>query len=76
MYSSCKFGHMLSVGTIRFEDRFCTSKNDRIGGGGWVSAWGACAIHMAAALTGCRKALVGTGLGISLLFNTNTNRAR
>ena len=28
-------------------------------GGGRVSAWGA--VHMAAALAGCRKALVGTG---------------
>jgi len=29
------------------------------------------AVHMAAALAGCRKALVGTGLAISLPFNTN-----
>ena len=29
------------------------------------------AVHMAAALAGCRKALVGTGLAISLLFDTN-----
>ena len=60
---------MLSVGAIRFEDRFCTSKNVGIGRGGWVSAWGA--MHMAAALAGCRKTLVGTGLGVSLLFDTN-----
>ena len=63
---------MLSVGAIRFEDRFCASKKGGIGGGGRVSAWGA--VHMAAALAGCRKALVGTGLGISLLFDTNRHR--
>ena len=60
---------MLSVGAIHFEDRFCTNKKDGIEGGGRVSAWGAA--HMAAALPGCRKALVGTGLGISLLFDIN-----
>ena len=27
---------MISVGAIRFEDWFCTSKKGRIGGGGWV----------------------------------------
>ena len=32
-------------------------------GGERVSAWGA--VHMAAALAGCRKALVATGLAIS-----------
>ena len=63
MYSSCNFGRTLSVGAIRFEDRFCASKKGGIGGGGRVSAWGA--VHMAAALAGCRKALVGTGLAIS-----------
>ena len=64
---------MLSVGAIRFEDRFCASKKGgigggEIGGGGRVSARGA--MHMAAALASCRKALVGTGLSISLLFDT------
>ena len=63
---------MLSVGAIRFEDRFCTSKKDGIGGGGQVSAQGA--MHMAAALAGCRKALVSTDLGISLLSDTNGRR--
>ena len=57
---------MLSVGAIRFEDRFFKGG---IGGGGQVSAQGA--MHMAAALASCRKALVGTGLGISLFFDTN-----
>ena len=32
------------------------------------------AVHMAAALVGCRKALVGTGLAICLLFDTNGRR--
>ena len=32
------------------------------------------AVHMAAALVGCRKALVSTGLAISLLFDTNGRR--
>ena len=41
---------MLSVGAIHFEDRFCASIKDRIGGGWQVSAWGA--VHMAAALVG------------------------
>ena len=45
-----------------------------MGWGGRVSAQDA--VHMAAALAGCRKALVGnsTGLGISLLFGTNGHR--
>ena len=60
---------MLSVGAMCFEDRFCTSKKGGIGGDGWVSVRGA--VHMAAALAGCRKALVGTGLSISFLFDTN-----
>ena len=34
-------GHMLSVGAICFEDRFCASKKDGIVGGGRVSARGA-----------------------------------
>ena len=42
---------MLSVGAIRFEDRFC--KKGGIQGGGQVLARGA--VHMAAALAGCRK---------------------
>ena len=63
---SSDFGCMLPViGTIRFEDRFCASKKGGIGGGGRVSARGA--VHIAAALAGCRKALVGTGWTISHL---------
>ena len=51
--ASSDFGRMLSVGAICFEDRFCTSKKGGIGGGGRVSAWGA--VHIAAALAGCKK---------------------
>ena len=67
--ASSDFDHMLSVGAIRFEDRFCASKKRRDGGGGRVSAWGA--VHMAVALAGCRKALVGTGWTISHLVSKN-----
>ena len=52
----------LSVGTIRFEGRFYTSKDGGIGGGGRAHA-----MHMAAALAGCRTASVGTGRTISHL---------
>ena len=38
--ASSDFGRTLSVGAIRFEDRFCASKKGGIGGGGWVSARG------------------------------------
>ena len=58
---------MLSVGAIRFEDRFSSKR-----GGGRVSAQGA--VHMAAALASSRRALVSTGLGISVLFDTNGHR--
>ena len=50
---------MISVGAFRFEDRFCANKKKWDRGGGQVSVWGT--IHMAAALAGCRMALVGTG---------------
>ena len=54
---------MISFGTISFEDRFTLRKKGRrIWEGGQVSAWGA--LHTAAALAGCGKALVGTGLSI------------
>ena len=46
------FGHTLSVGAIRFEDRFCASKKGRMGGGGgWVGSPRS-AMHMATALAG------------------------
>ena len=66
------FGRMLSVGAIRFEDRICTSKKGKIGGDRQVSARGA--VHTAAALAGCRKALVSTGWTISHLVSTNRLR--
>ena len=53
MYLSCNFGRVLSVGAIRFKNRFCASKKGGIGGGGRVSARDA--VHIAAALAGCRK---------------------
>ena len=40
--ASSDFGRMLSVGTIRFEDRFCTRNKGGIGGGGWVHPWVPC----------------------------------
>ena len=43
-----------------------------IGGGGWVSAWGA--IHMAAALAGCRMVLVSTGWTNSYPVSTDGYR--
>ena len=70
--ASSDFGRMLSVGAIRFEDRFCTSKKGGIGGVGRVSAL--VAMHMAAALAGCIIALVGTGWTISHLVSTNRLR--
>ena len=48
---------------------FALAKKSGIRGGGQISAWGA--VHMVAALAGCRKALVGTGLGTSRLFDTS-----
>ena len=48
---------------------FVLAKKSGIRGGGQISAWGA--VHMVAALAGCRKALVGTGLGTSRLFDTS-----
>ena len=61
---------MLSVGTIRFEDRFHASKKGGIGGGGRVSAQGA--IHMTAALAGCRKDVM-VKMDTPKLFPPGTN---
>ena len=60
---------MLSVGAIHFEDRLCTSKKGGIGGSGQSQSRHA--VHMAAVLAGCRKALVGTGWAI-LSFRKQT----
>ena len=64
--ASSDFGRMLSVGAIRFEDRFCASKKGGIEGGGRVLAWGA--VHIG------WLALVGTGWTISHLVSTNRLR--
>jgi len=53
---------MLSVGAIRFEDRFYAGK--KVGLGEKSRVWAQGAMHMPAALAGYRKALVGTGLAI------------
>ena len=71
MYSSCNFGACYQLAQSVLKIGFSLTG---IGGGGRVSAWGA--MHMAAALAGCRKALVGTGWAISLLFDTNGRRYR
>ena len=63
---------MLSVGAIRFEDRFCTIKKGGIGGGGWT--YSIHAMHMVAAIAGYRTVLVGTGWTISHLVSTNGHR--
>ena len=47
---------------------FALAKKGTIWGGGRVSAWSG--VHMAAALIGCTKALVGTGWTISHLVST------
>ena len=60
---------MLSVGAIRFEDRFCASRKGGMRGGGWVSPRG-----MAAVVAGCRKALVNARWAIVLLSCTNGPR--
>ena len=60
---------MLSVDTIHFEDRFCASKKGEMGGGRF-SAWDA--VHMAAALVGCRKPWSATA-GHFLSFLTQTS---
>ena len=70
--ASSDFGCILSVGAIHFEDRFCASKKGVIGGGGQISARGA--VHMAAALAGCKKAFVSIGWTISHLVSTNSLR--
>ena len=49
--------------------RFCMSGNDGTGGGGWVHPKGANSM-VVSELT-CRKALVGTGRAISVLFGIN-----
>ena len=64
--ASSGFGCTLSVGAFHLEDRLCASKKGRIRGGG--RACSKHAMYMAAALTGCRTALVSTGWTISTLL--------
>jgi len=49
--------------------RFCVSRKGQTEGGGWVHPKGANSMAMSG-LT-CRKALVGTGRAISVLFGIN-----
>ena len=62
--TSSDFGRRLSVGTIHFEDRFCTSRKSGTGGGGWVHLSGRQC--MAADTAAWRKALVNDRWAISL----------
>ena len=61
---------MLSVGIIRFEDRFCPIIKGGIGGGG--RAYSRHAVRMAAALAGCRTALGGPFLTLLAQISTET----
>ena len=49
--------------------RFCVSRKGRTGGGGWVNPKGANSMAMSG--LACRKALVGTGRAVSVLFGIN-----
>ena len=53
-------------------DRFCVSRKDGTGGGGWVHPKGANSMAMSG-LHG-RKVLVGTGRAISVTFGINVLR--
>ena len=52
--------------------RFCVSRKGGTGGGGWVHP--EAANSMAVSGLTCRKALVGTGMAISVLFGINRLR--
>ena len=54
---------------MSFSDRFYVSRKGGTGGGGWVHLL--CANSMAVSWLGCRKAMVGTGWPIPLLFGIN-----
>ena len=51
---------------------FVLAKKGGIAGGGWISP--RAAVHIVAALARYRKAMVGTGWAISLLFDPNGHR--
>ena len=57
-FPSSDFGHMLSVGSIYFDDRFCARK--KWDSGWWVGIVMICR-DMVAVLAGCIRALVSTG---------------
>ena len=72
VYSHHQNSATLSVGTIRFEDRFCASRKGRTGGGGWVHHF-RLAVHMVAVAAGYRKGLVSTGWPV--LVQTNVENS-
>ena len=54
--------------------RFCASKKGGTGGGGWVPVHPKGVKSMTVSGLACRKALVGTGRAISVLFGINRLR--
>jgi len=69
---SMKFHLVMSLPAMTFGDRFCFSKKDRIGGGGWVHLKGA--DSMAVSGLNFRNALVGSGWATAVLLCTNRLR--
>ena len=65
---------MMSLPAMSLGLRFCSSRNGRTGGGGWVHPKGA--NSMAASGLVFRSNLVGTGRAISTLFGINGVRNR
>ena len=63
---------MLAQSVLKIGFVLAKRRDRGLGGGGQVSARGA--VHMAAALAGCRKALVSTGCTIS--HHVSINRLR
>ena len=59
----------MSLPAMSLGDNFCVSRTGGTGGGGWVHPKGA--NSMAVSGLACRKALVGTGRAISVLFGIN-----
>ena len=70
--SSMKFHLVMSLPAMTFGDRFCFSKKDRIGKGGWVHLKGA--DSMAVSGLNFRSALVGSGWATAVLLCTNRLR--
>ena len=61
--------HVSVISLYRAFVRFCMSTKDGTGGGGWVHPKGV--NSMAVSGVACRKALVGSGRAISVLFGIN-----